>query len=292
VVNGTAIVNGGPTEAFDLQTGEKLWENEVTLNNQHFHHVLVDGNYIFMASDLKGFIGRVEESRVWKFHARSGETMWLNRIERGGYTALSKVDNRIVLTGSGRMFAGDGNGVKVLDADSGRELWSTPELNSSGLLGGGYDVPPAMHSNGVLYFGDTENIYAHRLDDGELIFQQSHSEHGLGSLYGIEMRGNKLYAVGERAVLTLNRANGAVMTVDSTARIDRYERQGDMLVLSRGRGVTQLYHLESETPSPVVRHGDDRTFFGTFEHAAYVTEEGNAKLSINSNGQLVRYSFQ
>jgi outer membrane protein assembly factor BamB len=80
VADHTVLVDGYPTEAYDLIDGTKLWENDNRRGND-YHHTIIDGDYVYFASDLRGTTTRISESKVFKQELRTGEIIWQTDVQ-------------------------------------------------------------------------------------------------------------------------------------------------------------------------------------------------------------------
>lgn len=290
-VGNVVLVDGAPTEAFDLRTGEKLWENDVRRYWENYHHHVVDGEHVYFASDLLGRVGRIEESRIWKVHARTGNVVWETPIERGYHHSLELHGNNLVVSGSGRMYTEGRDGVMVFDARTGEKKWSTPEFERGGVFSTARSFAPPVVMGDTVFAVDLSRVYAFDINTGDLKYRDNHSNRGTNGVVGLDLFDGKLFMVGRDAVVVYRANSGEHVNTLETERSSSHKTMGDRLVLSNGRGITQTVNMRSLAASPVVRHSTSNRYFGTLDQEAYVSQNGRYKLSINDDGYIVRYTF-
>lgn len=290
-VGNVVLVDGGPTEAFDINTGEKLWQNDVRRYWPDNHHIIIDGDYVYFASDLNGRVGQVEESRVWKQHVRSGEVVWETPIERGYHHSFDLHGNNLVVSGTGRMYPEGRDGVMVFDAQSGTKKWSTPEFERSGVFSTARSFAAPVVMGDTLYAVDLSRMYAFDINTGELKYSDDHSNRATNGVVGLDLFDGKLLMVGRDAVVIYQANSGEHVDTLETERSSSHKIMGARLVLSNGRGITQTVNMQSLSASPVIRHSISNRYFGTLDQEAYVSQNGRYKLSINDDGYIVRYTF-
>lgn len=287
----TVLINGGPTEAFDINTGQKLWQNDVTLHWPQYHQFLVDGEYIYFASDLNGQIGRVEESKVWKQHARTGQVVWETNQQRGYYHGLEKHGNKLLATGRGQMFTDQGDGLLVLNADTGQVEWSTPAFEKASMFSSLNSFSAAVVKDDLVYITDLSHLYGFQLASGEPVFRHKHASRGTNGVIDLVSFEDKIFMVGRDAVVAYQIGTGDMIKAMDTERTASMKVKGERIVLSNGRGITQTVHMRTVEPSPVVRHSIRNHYFGTFDEEAYVTQNGRYKYTVSDKGQVMRFSF-
>lgn len=291
IAGDVVLVNGAPTEAFDLQTGQKLWQNDVRRYWPEYHHVLVADGYAYFASDLTGRVGRVEESKIWKQNLRTGNVAWETSVQRGYYTALSQHGDYLVAAGRGNMFAENRYGMQVLNRNTGELHWQTPELARSSAFSNAPSFTHPLVVNNRVYVADYEHLYSYSLATGDSYFQVNHADLNTDGVVALAAYGNSVLLIGRDAVVKADASNGSVQQHVRTERTGAYQLMHERLVLSQGRGITQTVDLASLEASPVVRHTTARRYFGNVDDAAFVTGNGRHKISVDDDGRVLRFSF-
>ncbi len=290
-----ALIDGVPTEAYSLDDGSKLWENEVS-SGHPYHHVILDGEYLYFASDVQERTGRLEESKVWKQHISSGTVVWESRREKGVFRGLmlDPESGTLLAYGENEFFKGGNGGVVAFNSQSGEELWITPEFNSAGMQLSGIFGSPATRPivlDGIAYTAGPEYLYALNMQTGEPIYTVSHSEQGTGVVLGTELFQDKIVVIGRDAVAAYNH-QGDLQYSTKIDRADRYEKSnGDTVVLKRSGEMAHMVNLEDGNRSPVMRHNADIRVFGNLDNTVYIAPDLSYSLSIDSDGRLLRHSF-
>ncbi len=281
---GVVLVDGYPTQAFDLNDGAMLWENDTRRGNE-YHHMVVDGDYVYIASDERGTTARVSESRVEKRNLRSGEVSWQTDRTRNAvfYDAFLHGDHLIVI-GTGRFFDGNRRGIIAYDAQTGDVAWRTPEIRD--------------FSNAVLQEGDTLYYIA----DGKFIgvdpvTGQTRLETPLGDQsghfgLGFFKHGDKIVSIGTGGVTAFNPENGRIIyNVRNRDGAESFQVFGDVAALHRNSRNVRLVNLNDGTLSNVVRRNNDRRYFGDLDGFIFVNAEEKFALSLGDSGRLMRHSF-
>lgn len=294
IANNVVLVDGGPTEAFDLSNGQKLWENDVLRYYTEHHHLLIDGDYIYFASDLEGRVGQAESSKIWKQHIRTGQIMWETESSRSQYNGITLHNDMIFAHGKEINFSSNSFLMNAHDASTGELKWATPELSGTGMQFSGIfglSVTPPIIEGDRVYIADPNELYAFNRSTGDVIYNVSHNDHNTGVLLGLEEHGNMLIAAGRDAVTAFNKDDGELVYSTEIDRSDTVARHNNKLVLSRGGQAAQIIDMDSGNQSPVMRLKTDGRYFGTLDNAVFVDSNSRFVISVDENGTVYRHSF-
>ena len=283
VSDNTVLVDGSPTEAFNLSDGKKLWDNDVRKGSE-FHHILTSGNHAYFASDLEGRIGRVPESKVWKQDLRTGDIQWeTDKTRNSLFHGMVLKDDVLLAYGNGRLFDGNRDGIIAYDANSGRQLWKTPEMR---------DTAGPVIDGMQVYYADSNRLYMVNLHTGDVEKEAVYPEEGIGRAIGIFHSDDQITVTGTEAVIAFDKTDGTELFHAGTEKSSDYSVQGQKLVLKREGEAAQVVNLSSGNTSPVMRHNTSRSrYYGDLDNAVFVNEDATYTISINREGRILRHSF-
>lgn len=288
------LVDGGPTEAFSLEDGSKLWENNVRRYYENRHFMIIDNDIVYIASDLEGRIGQVESSKVWAQDLHTGDTLWETEETMTIFTGMEMFDDRLMVFGSGRLFEGRRGGVAVYNKADGSELWKSPEMTGwgvqfSGIFG--FMVSRPLVEGDRVYVADPEELFVLNFETGELIYKVSHEDHDTGVLLGKTIHGDNVIIAGRDAVVAFNKEDGSRAWKTEIDRSDRVAFHGDKMVFSNGQEIALVVDMASGQRSPVMRHKSDKRYFGSLDNTVFVDGDATFVISIDENGRVYRHSF-
>lgn len=295
-----AIVDGAPTEAFDLETGEKLWENEAIYRDYRHHHMVVTDENLYVAGDLEArTVTMGQPGWVWEHDLETGEVLWHTEETRTEFSELILVDDVLLVRGDGELFEGNG-GIAAIDANEGEQLWVTPEMEPFGWRGfvqegryyGKKVTQPFVYENTV-YAAGPDRLYAIDLNSGDVLFESDHNEeHETGGTNGLAMYEDNIVLVGLDAVVAYNKDDGSVQyatEVESTSSFSVYDHH---LVLRDGRERIGAFNLETGSLGPMMRsESPSGGRFGHFSNSIYTANDGSYVMVIQDNGSLLKFEL-
>ncbi len=285
VADHTVLVDGYPTEAFDLGNGEKLWENDNRRGND-YHHTIIDGDAVYFASDLHGTTTRISESRAFKQDLRTGEIIWQTDTERNSsFTGATLQDGVLLTWGSGRAFEGNRDGIIAYDAETGNRLWRTSEMRSLS--------PEVIVDGNRVLFSGSGGFYAADLHTGEIILHtestdQNPIESGLGAMAYNE----SFISIGRNGVTALRKSDGEVIYHSAVSDgATHYKLNGTKLAMIRNSRNAQVVDLDSGQISPVVRRNTGNRYYGHFDGDIFISEDASFAITLGRSGKLMRHRF-
>lgn len=291
------VVDGAPTEVFDISTGEKLWENEV-IKGSRAHAMLVTDNNLYMAGDLEASTVQVGVAGwVWEHDLDTGDVIWKTEETSTEFMSLTLVDDILLARGDGDKFGGNG-GVLALDSQTGDELWITPEMEPFGWRGvvqqgvyyGTKVTEPFIYEDDLFVAGP-DNFYAIDLHSGDLLFDDVHDEHDTGGVNGLVMHQDRIILVGRDAVVGYNRDDGSVDFVTETETTSSFSVHENHLVLWDGRERAGALDLVSGELGPMMRTESSGGTFGVFSGSVFVSEDGTHVYSIDEDRVIRRHQL-
>jgi outer membrane protein assembly factor BamB len=292
VAGNVVIVNGGPTEAFDLATGRPLWSNDEVTNATAFHTILVDGNDVFMASDLVSQEYIVANSKIWKQNLQTGEILWTTDRIRTEYHGLIRSDDVLVVWGFGNFFSNNRGGVVAFNASTGDELWRTGPLNTGGISPTSLrTVAGVIEVESNLAFADTRQVFLVDIRTGDPVVVKDYDRGLLRNILGMERVGDRFVLIGTRGVIAYDLALNQELFVIETENSFSYEISGTDLILRRQDQRAQVVNLTNGTASPVVRVNRGNRIFGDVDGQVVVTSADPRFFTVDSRGTIMRFSF-
>lgn len=295
-----AVVDGAPTEVFDLDTGEKLWENDVIKGVRH-HHMVVTDDRLFIAGDLESRTVQAGQAAcVWEHDLDTGEIVWQTEETDTRLFQLELVDDRLLVRGEGELFGGNG-GLAAFDRDSGEQLWTTPEMASHGsfwdlLFNPEVEVGPVVTRpvlyDGVVYVADPMRIYALDFETGEVLFERNHEEQGSVSALGVVAYNGRVAVVGAEAVVAYDSRSGSLEYAADIERSTGYAVYDEHVVINNGSTRIGAFDLETGEPGPMVRL--ERTAgnrFGDMSRSFHLSQDGRQVYVLDEDGSILRFSL-
>lgn len=292
------VVDGAPTEVFSLADGEKLWENNIIKGDRH-HTMLVTDSNLYMAGDLESQSVQVGISGwVWEHDLDTGEIVWQTDETATSFSDLFLTDNILLAKGNGKLFGGNG-GIVAIDANTGEELWTTPELNRIGGWMGmrqegvyyGVEVTNPYIDEDRVYVAGPQFIYGIDLHSGDVIFEDNHSERGTGGTNGsLAMYDNQIIVVGVEAIVSYNKDEGAVEYAAEVESTSSFTAHDNRLVLSDGSERIGTFNLETGQLGPMMRSesiGSGR--FGDFRNPFYIPNDASYIIALSNSGFLMQF---
>lgn len=300
IESGVALVDGSPLEAFDLRNGNKLWQADNNRRSANDHHVVVEGDSVYIASavaggasgTLGGMLGDaavVPNAIVERRNLRSGERLWASEPARGQYNGLRVYQGTVLVTGHGRLFDGS-VGARALNANTGAVLWQQEGLASTWRSGPMVVSPPTVHGDLVLVV-EREFVNALDLATGEHRYRVNHAETGTGLLLGTELHNNTLAIIGSKATFGLDIGSGSQQYATVTDPISHYRRYGDYLVLQTPQRNAQRLSIGDGTSSPVVRVGNKNAHFGDLSEGFAIKGDARQLIGVNAEGKPQGYAL-
>lgn len=288
------LVDGGPTEAFSLADGTKLWENDVRRYYEGRHYMIAENGIVYIASDLEGRVGQVESSKVWAHDIKSGDVLWETEETRTIFTGMEMHDDMLLVFGQGRLFEGNRGGVAAYNKNTGDLLWMTPEMTGwgvqfSGIFG--FMVSRPLLDGDRVYVADPDELFVLNRDSGELIYKVSHDDHDTGVMLGKTLHGDNVIIAGRDAVVAFSKEDGSHAWTTEIDRSDRVAFHGDKMVFSNGPEIAKVVNMENGERSRVMRHKSEKRYFGTLDRTVFVNSDATFVISIDDDGRVYRHSF-
>jgi outer membrane protein assembly factor BamB len=209
--------------AFDIATGNKLWEVEFDLSlnrglggSSQLYNAVADplftNEHIYMASFEKG-----RDKSLKKYDIATGKLIWETPIDGrkiiipklslidgtlvaqiGGYANIQGEDN----SGSFSKWKWQGPfGLKRFDAVTGKMKWETEKFDDR--------ITNILVSDKVLYVADESSLYAINCKSGEKDFQTKFKDAKVGKAQYIFESGNRVMVLGEKGLAAFS-SNGAM----------------------------------------------------------------------------------
>lgn len=292
---GQVVVDGSPTEVFDLADGTKLWENEIDKRGRHHNLAVADGA-VYIAGDLEPQAVRAGIGGwVWKHDAETGEILWQSEQTNTELTGLTRAGDLVLVRGEGDWFEGTGGGVAAFDAESGERLWETPQqVALGGFLGmqetstyyGELTAKPVLHE-GTVYVAGTEQLFAIDAESGNIEFQENHDElRGSGGVNGIFLHDDRLVLVGLEAVAAYDLESHELLYATEIEGATDYGVHGQRLIVRDDQRIGAL-NLETGSLGPMMRAENLVTTFGDFDDRFVLTNGGRHVLSIDNDSRRI-----
>lgn len=295
------VVDAAPTEVFDLETGEKLWESDARYRQHRFYNILVSGDRMFVSGDLEHRDVTVgHRGWVWEYDLDTGEVLWQTEETRTEFTYISYLeeDGIVLAKGDGSLFGGNG-GVIAIDANTGEELWMTPEMSSFGFAlrregtNLGSKVTDPFVYDDVVYVAGPDKIYAIDLYSGEILFEDLHDERGTdGTSRELIMYGDQIILVGVNAIIAYDRHDGSVVyDVETNENVDSFAVFDSHIVIADGNNRAGAFDLEANELGPMFRSEHTQSArFGNMDNGVYISQDGEY-LYVLKRGYIHRYTL-
>lgn len=293
------IVDASPTEVFDIENGDKLWESDAEYRMHRPYNILVTDNRMFVAGDLEHqYVTVGHRGWIWEFDLDTGEVLWKTEETRTVFEQPILVDDVLIVSGDGTYFGGNG-GVVGIDVNSGEELWKTPEMAAFGWHGFvqegvyyGHKVTKPFIYEDIVYAAGPDNIYAMDLNTGELIFEDEHDAHGTGGNNGeLVMYGDKIILVGLDAIVAYNKYDGTLEYATETESTSSFTAHENHIVIRNGNERAGAFNPETGELGPMMRtEYASGGRFGDLSNGIYVSHDGNY-VYVLEGGNINRYSL-
>ncbi|WLD58907.1 PQQ-like beta-propeller repeat protein [Salinispirillum sp. LH 10-3-1] len=300
IEEGVVLVDGSPLEAFDLNSGTKLWQANNNRRDENDHHIVLDNGSVYIASaeagGAAGALGGmlsdaavIPNTVVEKRDLRTGEQHWASTPARGQYNGLIVDNGVVIVTGHGRAFDGS-IGIRALNAETGATLWQQEGLASVWRPGPMVVSPPVIDDDLVIVV-EREHVNGFDLHTGAQRYRLNHADLGSGLLVGIELLNNTLVVIGSEATVGIDMGSGNQQYVTSTDRISRYSRHNGSVVLQTPKRNVQRVNLSNGVSTPVVRLGNNRAYFGDLADGFAIESNARHVFGVSDEGRLHGYSF-
>jgi outer membrane protein assembly factor BamB len=293
VVGNTVIVNGGPTEAFDLESGRPLWTNDEVTKQTEYHHLIHDGTFLFGGSDLTQTVATVAQSKVWKQDLQSGDVVWETDQSRSEIHGMQKHEDYLVVWGYGRFFDNDRWGLMVLDAQTGNQLWRTTGLEVGGAIRSG-TIPdltePVAHGD-RLYLADRTALYSFDVATGDNKVTVSYADTPVKRPLGVVIHDDTVVLAGTDGVVAydMNLTQQRFSTEIEGAM--EFAVHGQWLSLTNGGRAAQVVNMDTGAASGVVRYRVSTRYFGDLDNRIFVTESADAAIAVDNRGTVRRFRY-
>ncbi len=293
------VVDAAPTEIFDIETGEKLWESDARYRQHRFYNILLADDRMFLAGDLEHRSVTVDHRGwVWEYDLDNGEVLWKTEETRTELTYIDYLDGIVLAAGDGRLFGRNG-GVIAVDADAGEVLWKTPEMSSFGFglrtedTNLGSKVTDPLVIDDRVYVAGPEKIYALDLYTGDIIFEDEHDERGTdGTTQNLLLHDDNIILVGVNAIVAYDRHDGSVVFETITdENVSHYTAFDDHIVLFDRNVRAGAFNLETNELGPMFRtEQSPRSRFGNMTNGMYLSESGEY-LYVLQGAYIYRYTL-
>ncbi len=293
------IVDASPTEVFDIETGEKLWESDAEYRMHRYYNILVEDNRMFVAGDLENrYVTAGHRGWIWEFDLDTGDVLWKTEETRTVFDQPILVDDILIVSGDGTYFDGNG-GVAGIDVNSGEELWKTPEMSAFGWFGFvqegeyyGYEVTEPFIYEDIMYAAGPDNIYAIDINTGDMVFEDEHDAHGTGGNNGqLVMYGDKIILVGLEAIVAYNRYDGTVEYATETESTSSFTAHDNHIVIRDGNQRAGAFNPETGELGPMMRtESGSGGRFGDLSNGIHVSHDGDYVFVLEGN-TINRYSL-
>ena len=299
VSDGHVIVDAAPTEVFDIDTGEKLWESDAEYRMHRPYEILVTDNRMFVAGDLEHrYVTAGFRGWIWEFDLDTGEVLWKTEETRTVFDQPILVDDILLVSGDGTYFGGNG-GVAAIDINTGEELWKTPEMSAFGWHGFvqegkyyGHKVTQPFIYEDIVYAAGPDHIYAMDLNTGEIIFEDEHDARGTGGNNGeLVMYGDKIILVGLEAIVAYDKYDGSVVYATETESTSSFTAHENHIVIREGNQRAGAFNPTTGELGPMMRtENATRGRFGDLSNSIYVPQSGDY-VYVLEGGYINRYSL-
>jgi outer membrane protein assembly factor BamB len=294
ITGNTVIVNGGPTEAYDIETGKRLWSNDKVTNGTVYHHLLHDGTALFFGSDLTQTVATIAKSKIWKQDPRSGAVAWETDERRSEVYGMLKHEDSLVVWGYGDFFDDDGWGLIVVNAESGAEMWRTTDLKAgsgmrSATLTANFTVP-VVHDN-RLYLADRTALYAFDIATGAALATSPYADTPVKRALGVVIHDGTVVLAGTDGVVGYSPDLEQTQFRTEIEKATEISVHDQWLVLTNGAQSAQVVNMTTGNASGVVRYRGSTRYFGDLDGRIFVTDDAEAALSIDNRGTVRRFRF-
>ena len=320
IAGNRVVVDGTPLQVFDLETGDKLWENELRYAaGEDFpdpRHIpapppLITEDGLYQAAFTHGedgsFVSTGFPHRVRGYDIDTGEERWRTAETNTFYGQLHEVDDRIIVWGAGEFFGEhEGGGVAALDPDSGEVAWNSPEMETPGTISmASWVVEPVFDATREhVFIAGPEDLYGLRVSDGQKVLDVDVDAAGIGSTVGLVRDGDRIVVIGSTGVAAYAIADGSRDFVQETEQIADYSVHGERLILhvtaavagippENGSGGVVALDLRSDSLGAMIGWPElgplvTGPLGGPY---AFVTEDGRHAYIVDGDGYLKRYSL-
>lgn len=292
VAENVVLVDGGPTEAFDLSTGDRLWTNDTVIRRSPHHHMQIHGDYLYVASDVVGSDIRVSESRIWKQNLRTGEIVWTTDTTRGELHGIALHGEALVVWGFGNHFTDNRGGIVAVNRETGAQLWTTGSLDTGGITPTSLrGIAGPVFLGDQVAFGDQERVFLVDVESGATVRDTPWNSGVVRTILGLEEANGNLVVVGTDGVQAWDASLNSVVWETEIERSFSYDVRGSWLVTFRQHQQAQVVDLEHGGVSPVIRARRSRRVFGDADRQIWVDSAARHAVTVDNRGTIRRYSF-
>lgn len=209
----------GAVDAFDLDTGEKLWRGYtrgVVLDSPAYHPNGPNGTVYATSYDYE------KGESVWAFDAKTGEERWRGTINPDTYSTGTSVEAAPMVY-NGVVYVGDTwNYLNAFDQDTGEQLWRRPHTpdDVDAKTGAERLTRPPSVKDGILYYAtysghrtmfgghmnyEENSVYARDPESGDFLWRNhtGHVNHGAPVIAS-----ETVYVISFDTVYAIDIANG------------------------------------------------------------------------------------
>ncbi|WP_406672301.1 PQQ-binding-like beta-propeller repeat protein, partial [Natronospira sp.] len=291
------IVDASPLEVFDLESGRKLWEVEIERSPVERPAPIVADGHLYHATTSIREGSRLIQTRVpfriSKYELDSGRKIWRTDNSDTTFTHIKLAGDRILASGFGDLFDGNG-GLAAFTRADGRLDWSSPEFGRRGMLSTGLHATAPRLSGERVFIAGPEHLYAFQLEDGRLLFAGNLDDADVGGIHNLILHGDTAVVVGRGGAAGFSQRDGRLLFAGNPLTVHEHHHHGSSLVLEqKGRtGGAVLLDLDAGEFGPIMRYRrfTDR-LFGDFDGRIFVSRDGRQVMTINGNGDVSRYTL-
>lgn len=300
------VVDGQPTEVFDLNSGDKISENDIrrrSMFSNTLHHIVYHNDNLYVAADMYGQVGRVSESRLIRHHIPTGEiTEFAETTRNTYYTGLTVHDGKLLVSGHGNAIHGrnSSGAIMALNPETGAEIWISEEFSTAGNnYTGEPSVSAAVIEDGIIYVSDIRTLYKIDASSGETIAKVDHSALETGRMMGLHEANGNLIIISRNGISAFSKNDLSNVYASKTEGMDSYTVNGSFAGLYNGGTRAVSVNLNDGTVGPHIRHGSGgllsgppNRYFGNLDGAAVFNNDASKVITIDSDGRIHAHTLR
>ncbi|MCH8558275.1 MAG: PQQ-binding-like beta-propeller repeat protein [Balneolia bacterium] len=300
------VVDGQPTEVFDLETGDKISENDIrrrSMFSNTLHHIVYHNDNLYVAADMYGQVGRVSESRLIRHHIPTGEiTDFLETTRNTYFTDMQVHNGMLLVSGHGNAIHGrnSSGAIMALDPQTGEEIWISEEFSTAGNnYSGEPSVSQAVVSDDVIFVSDIGTLYKIDASSGETLAKVDHSALETGRMMGLYEIDDNIVLISRNGVTAFSKNDLSNIYTAKTESMNGYTINGSVAGLHNGSLRAVSVDLRDGKVGPHIRHGSvgllsgpPNRYFGNLDGTVVFKGDGSRVITIDNDGRIHAHSLR
>ena len=317
----TAVVYNTPVEGFDLETGEKVWENEYVASggggadDRYLPEPspMVTDDAVYQAMDILGEDGapsiaiNIPPHRIRSYDSATGELRWETDKTDTYFGPLDKEGDTLIVWGAGELFGDGGAGIAGLDANTGEVLWKSPEVETPGffmqMAEAEWYADPAYGPDGeTMFIAGQYNLVGVDVISGETLFDVDLSDNEIGQTMWLTTGSDNVAVIGRDGIAGYDMADGSQQYEHETDYVRGYRSGGDRVaLLVQARMLAGMAESDERGLVPVDIDTGDKgelavyhlrgSSYGPLSNSVYLASNGSDVYTFDEDGYLIQYSL-